>query len=239
MASYYVDTGESHLVTDSVVKPDVIDHPADHGARVGAGLHAPGYLRAPVPDSLAPLQLPLGAGRDGLTLHHVSGVAVELDHLADRHGHVGVDEPVFGRRHFFTHDRPTHRRRRFVHRPLAGLPTDGLIGSVQDVAAAAGEVGDAAGGKAVNVDLEVALRHGGDVFRADDVHAGRDGRAPAAPGGTLDLLHPHEAVAVGAAEPDLGVQRSVALGEAQALGSDDIGTNHLQDETKQKLRSLF
>jgi hypothetical protein len=41
----------------------------------------PGHLRAPLPDPLSGLQLPLGAGRDGLALHHVPGVAVELHHL--------------------------------------------------------------------------------------------------------------------------------------------------------------
>lgn len=178
-------------------------------------------------DPLAALKLSFGAGRDRLTLHHVAGVAVELDHLADGHGGVRVNKPVLWRRHLVAHDRATHRRGRFVDRPLAGLATNCLARSVEDVASAAGEIRDAAGGKAVNMDLKVALRHRGDVLRADDVHAGGDGRAPTSGGQAFDLVDSDEAVAVGAAELHFGVEGSVALGDAQALCSGDLRTNNL------------
>lgn len=123
-----------YLVSNSVVESDVIDHSSNDRTRVSASFDAPRNLRAPMADPFPGFDLSFGAGRDGLSFHHVSGVAVELHHVSDCHLSVRTDDSVFRSRDFVAHDWTTCRNRTlvaagrwcFVNRPLASFTTSCL-----------------------------------------------------------------------------------------------------------------
>lgn len=222
------ETIESHFVFDGVVESDVVDDPSDDGAGVGAGLDASGYLRGPLPNPAVGFYLSFLAGGYGLTLHHESAFAVELDDLSDGHGVVGAHHAVLRSLDFVAHDRTAGWGRElvpgacFVDRPLAGLATDRLGHPVEDVASGAGEVGYPAGDVAVDVHLEAVLGQGRNGFRTDDVHASWGGCVPASGWKATDLLNSNQTVAIRAPESHLGTQSPVISGKAETLRSKNF-----------------
>ena len=63
-----------HSLPHGVVELDLADGAADDGSRVGAGSYAAGGGLTPRPRGLA--------GGQGVTHHHVAGLAVEADQVA-------------------------------------------------------------------------------------------------------------------------------------------------------------